>query len=643
MRLSTAAACVIGVSIAAGGEGRAESPVIRDAAVYGALPFVSEAAISPDGRTLAQIQSLPGGGRAIVFVSLDGQAAPVGMNIGKAKARDIVWAGPEHVLLLASSSIEESFGDGLKTYEIWRWIIIDRAAKKQSVLFNSLRYDYVYSGSGSIKCVSGADSGSVVMAHPSGTELISVKLSSGSIKQAQAGDGNTYDWVLDGECDPVLRVDYNAAKEEIHFYAPNDSGRFVFKSSIKSKLGEFDSISDFGVKSPSGEFAGLAQDGDLMTLRELDIESGALEGAGEGAPGYDVSSVVTDPYANRIVGIRFTDDFARTRFFIEPLKGLQEKADKAFKGASARITSWSKDHSRVVVEVSYADHPDQIFLFNPAEKTLSVIGSAYPKLDGKSQPARSKFDYTASDGVRVPGYLTTPVGASAGPRPLIVLPHGGPAARDDLGFDWWASFYAANGYLVYQPNFRASYGYGEAFRKAGDGQWGRKMQDDISEGVRKLIAGGAADPKRVCIVGASYGGYAALAGATLTPELYACAVSVNGVSNLPVLISSESEFVEKYWTKRIGSIYKDKDSLAAVSPVVQVSEATPPIMLIQSTDDSIVPQGQSLLMRKALESAKRPVTYLALEGEDHWLSKEPTRIEMLEKSLAFIDKHIGPR
>lgn len=619
----------------------AEAAEIRDAAVFGALPYVSEAAISPDGKTVAQIQSITGGRRAIVFYDIDGETSPVGMDIEGAKARDLVWAGPDHVMLLVSAAVEESFGDGLKTYEIWRWFVIDRKAEKKSVLFKSARDNFYYFGSGSIECFGDGEPGAVTMTDAGRSTLYAVDLSSGSQKQKQAGDPDTYDWALDAQCNPVLRIDYDAAKEEIRFHAKNGAGRFGFKSSIKSKPGEFDSISDIGIDASTGEFAGLAQDGDLIALRRLDVDAGALKDGGEGAPGFDVSSVVTDPFTNRIAGVQYTDDFSRTRFFTQPLKGLQDKADRAFVGASARLTSWSRDYSRAIVRVAYSDHPDQIFLFEPAKKSLSVIGSTYPKLDGQAQPARSRFDYVASDGVRVTGYVTTPVGDAAGPRPLVVLPHGGPASRDDLDFDWWASFYAANGYLVYQPNFRASFGFGEAFRKAGDGQWGRKMQDDISDGVKKLIADGVVDGARVCIAGASYGGYAALAGATLTPDLYACAVSVNGVSNLPALISSESESDEKYWTERIGSIFKDKDALAAVSPIRQISGATPPIMLIQSTDDTVVPPGQSVLMRKALEAAKRPVAYVVLEGEDHWLSTERTRIEMLEKSLGFIDRHIG--
>lgn len=642
MTFRQAAVSVLAAALAFGAA-PSHAEQIRDAAVYGALPHVSETSISPDGKTLAQIQSLGDGKRAVVFIDMENKAAPVGMGIDDAKARDLVWAGPDHVMLLVSASVEESFGDGLKTYEIWRWFVIDRAAKKKSILFKSAKYNYYYFGAGSIQCFGAADPQSIAMTDAGGAYLYSIDLASGSEKQLRPGDPKTYDWVLDGECEPLLRIDYDAAKEEIRFNAPNEAGRLVFTSSIKSKKGEFDTISDIGVSASTGEFAGLAQDGDFMALRGLDIENGALEAGGEGAPGFDVNSVIIDPHTDRISGIGFTDDFPRSRFLVEPLKSLQEKAQRAFKDASARLTSWSRDYSRAVVAVVYADHPEQFFLFEPEKKSVSLIGSAYPKLDGRAQPARSKFDYVATDGTRVPGYLTTPVGEATGPRPLIVLPHGGPAARDDLGFDWWASFYAANGYLVYQPNFRGSYGYGEMFRKAGDGQWGRKMQDDISEGVKELIKKEIVDASRVCIVGASYGGYAALAGATLTPELYACAVSVNGVSNLPALISSEYESVEKYWTKRIGSIFKDKDALAAVSPVRQVSGATPPIMLIESTDDVVVPTGQSILMRKALEEAKRSVVYLTLEGEDHWLSREKTRVEMLEKSLAFINEHIGAK
>src|SRR5262249_10639386 len=150
------------------------------------------------------------------------------------------------------------------------------------------------------------------------------------------------------------------------------------------------------------------------------------------------------------------------------------------------------------------------------------------------------YDYVARDGLPIPAFLTLPPGKPAKNLPVVIMPHGGPDARDSLGFDWFAQFLANRGYAVLQPNYRGSSRYCRGLPEAGPQQWGLKMQDDISDGVKKLIADGIADPKRVCIVGASYGGYAALSGATKTPELYACAASLAGISDLGELLKRES-------------------------------------------------------------------------------------------------------
>ncbi len=228
--------------------------------------------------------------------------------------------------------------------------------------------------------------------------------------------------------------------------------------------------------------------------------------------------------------------------------------------------------------------------------------------------------------------------------PLIVLPHGGPEARDNLEFDWWAAAYASQGYLVYQPNFRGSSGYGNRFLKAGWGEWGRKMQDDITGGVGKLVADGVVDPSRVCIVGASYGGYAALAGATLTPDLYKCAISVNGVSDLVRMLGAEAasnDFSVEYWERRIGSRYRDRAEIDAVSPSLLAKNVRAPILLIHGQDDTVVPYWQSKLMNDALEQSGKPVKFVTLDGEDHWLSSAKTRMRMLEETSKFLKKHLG--
>jgi dipeptidyl aminopeptidase/acylaminoacyl peptidase len=226
-----------------------------------------------------------------------------------------------------------------------------------------------------------------------------------------------------------------------------------------------------------------------------------------------------------------------------------------------------------------------------------------------------------------------------------VLPHGGPHARDYLTFDWLPQFLASRGYAVLQPQFRGSTGFGDAFREAGYRQWGGLMQDDITDGVRAMIDRGVADVHRICIVGASYGGYAALAGAAFTPDLYSCAVSISGVTDLPALMR---ESVPIYggvlstslseWKAHIGA--PNDASLAAKSPINSVKSFKIPVLIVYGTGDAVVPNEQSERMARALKSAGKDVTVSVLQGEDHWLSRTETRVQVLKELDAFLGKHL---
>jgi dipeptidyl aminopeptidase/acylaminoacyl peptidase len=230
--------------------------------------------------------------------------------------------------------------------------------------------------------------------------------------------------------------------------------------------------------------------------------------------------------------------------------------------------------------------------------------------------------------------------------PLVVLPHGGPASRDTPGFDWWAQALASRGYAVLQPNFRGSDGFGRGFREAGYGQWGRKMQTDLSDGVRYLAGQGTIDPARVCIVGASYGGYAALAGATLDTGVYRCAAAVAGVSDLKRMLASQPDYgrtsTTRYWSRFMGVEGRNDPQLTALSPVAFADRVTIPILLVHGLDDTVVRYEQSEMMAKALRRAGKPVEFITLAGEDHWLSRGATRLQMLEAVAAFLEKHNPP-
>jgi dipeptidyl aminopeptidase/acylaminoacyl peptidase len=276
------------------------------------------------------------------------------------------------------------------------------------------------------------------------------------------------------------------------------------------------------------------------------------------------------------------------------------------------------------------------------------VGLERTKLSEVLRPDVTVVHYAARDGTAVTGYLTTPGNAPKGTKlPLVVYPHGGPELRDHLTFDPWVQYFAARGYAVFQPNFRGSDGFGRAFAASGYGEWGRKMQDDITDGVTHLATAGLVDPARACIVGASYGGYAALAGAALTPDLYKCAVSVSGISDLDDFIGwrrrhwgRDSEGYT-YWLKAIGDPDKDEQKLREVSPLQLVDRIKVPILLIHGADDEIVPIAQSRAMKKALDKSGRSTEFIEFEKEGHSYWSDENEMLALSSIDAFLWKNLG--
>ena len=257
--------------------------------------------------------------------------------------------------------------------------------------------------------------------------------------------------------------------------------------------------------------------------------------------------------------------------------------------------------------------------------------------------------YKAADGLEITGYLTLPHGRAPKDLPLVVLPHGGPEGRDTLGFDWWSQALASRGYAVLQPNFRGSEGFGDKFVEAGYGQWGKLMQTDLSDGVRHLAKQGLIDPKRVCIVGASYGGYAALAGATMDRGVYRCAASVAGPADLRrMLIDNNDRFGSgrnaglRYWLRFMGADGVKDPDLSAISPAKMADRIDIPVLLIHGKDDTVVPYVQSTIMADAMKKAGKPVELVTLNGEDHWLSRGATRLQMLTSVVGFLEKNNPP-
>ena len=361
-------------------------------------------------------------------------------------------------------------------------------------------------------------------------------------------------------------------------------------------------------------------------------------------PEYDIDSVLWHPITGALAGVTYIADKEVAVWFDPTLAHLQSLFDKVLAGFENHIVSVSRDFSRVIVLSKSDTDPGVYYLFDRPAKRLSEIAQVYRGLDPKLMAPVRSVSYTTRDGLEIEAYLTLPVGREAKNLPTVILPHGGPWARDYKSFDYLAQFFANRGYAVLQPNFRGSTGYGRAFREAGNRQWGRAMQDDVTDATKWLIAQGIADPARTCIVGGSYGGYAALMGAVKTPDLYRCAASINGVTDLPMLISSDRRKVGlSDWIEMIGELGADTKVLRQNSPRRRVDDIRIPILLVQTKDDTRIDIDQGRRMKRALKRAGKDFRYLELERGGHTLQAEESRLALLRALDEFLAENIGVR
>ncbi|MGD1950112.1 MAG: alpha/beta fold hydrolase [Leptolyngbyaceae cyanobacterium] len=313
------------------------------------------------------------------------------------------------------------------------------------------------------------------------------------------------------------------------------------------------------------------------------------------------------------------------------------------------LNSLTQDDSLALITAQSDVNPGAAYLFDREAKTLEKLYDARPELPSEHLATMAPIRYTARDGLEIPAYLTLPQGVEPVNLPIIVMPHGGPWARDVWGYHGFTQFFANRGYGVLQPNFRGSTGYGNAFLNAGNNEWGTgAMQHDITDGVKYLIEAGIADPDRVGIVGGSYGGYATLAGLTFTPDTYAAGASIVGPSNLVTLLNS----IPPYWANlkatfalRLGDPDNpsDRTRLEAQSPLFSADQIQAPLMVIQGANDPRVKQAESDQIVAALRDLDRPVEYLVAMDEGHGFRKEINSLAMAAALESFLAKHLGGR
>jgi dipeptidyl aminopeptidase/acylaminoacyl peptidase len=352
-----------------------------------------------------------------------------------------------------------------------------------------------------------------------------------------------------------------------------------------------------------------------------------------------------------------TDELVETYYFYDRAKAyFQQKAfgddnhwlERHFKGKDILVTSRTRDEKTWLVTVTGDTEPGETFIFDRKTHTLTPQYVTREKLPREELAEMKPVTYKSSDGLEIPAYLTLPRGVPAKDLPALLLPHGGPWGRDQWGYNSLAQFYANRGYAVLQPNFRGSTGYGRKYLDAGNLEWGRKMQDDITWGVKYLIAEGIADPKRVGITGGSYGGYATLAGVAFTPDLYAAAVDIVGPSNLITLMESIPPYWEsarKTFALRMGDVStpEGKAELAERSPINSVDKIKTPLLVAQGANDPRVNRREAEQIVIALRDRGFPVEYILAPDEGHGFARPINNLALFMASEKFLAAHLGGR
>ena len=628
---------------------------------FGRLPAAASAAISPDGTQVVFAAALEGP-LDIAVIDLATRQMSYRRGLGaETQLRSVGWADDGRVSFVVSRTFTRDqtpiIGELVRDRRLnfYRSGVLDLASGNAALLIAEGFTGWASSGNRLIAPIEGDPGfgrllGPTIAGDRVRIGLYRVDFSNDRVAPLplRGMTSDTQDILLDERGAPLARIDSDYSTNHWSIsVSDGDSWRQILDG--VSSTGE---PPDLEGLLPDGRFAMLDLDdqNELVVLYAVDRATGAKEVLFRRS-GYDLSDAILDPWTRRVVGVRWTEEDRHQHFFEPALQAVYERLQAIADNGNVQIRSWSRDRSRVLIYIEHGFDGGGYYVFTPAANELMPLLKRYPELQGAALGDRQSITFPARDGTRIPAYLSLPPNVEPRNLPLVVLVHGGPhGVRDDMDFDFWAAFLASRGYAVLQANYRGSGGYGAHWEQAGYRQWGSgRMQTDVEDGAAGLVRAGIADAHRICIVGASYGGYAALAGAALTPDRYRCAVSVAGVSDLVDMLqtgryaSGAHSESSDFWRMSIGDLNSDRDAIRAISPVNLADRVHIPILLMHGTDDTVVPISQSQRMYDRLRAAGKDVRFVQLQGDDHWLSDANTRIQMLRELETFLATNLAPQ
>lgn len=625
-------ALTVALSVATGNAGEAPLIPMRD---FFRNAEAAAFQISPDGTKLAFMK--PWNRRMNIFVkNIDGDEERRLTSVTDRDIGGFDWKGSGHIVYIRDKGGDENFH---------LWIVsADGGEERDLTPFDGVR--------ASLTDILRDDPRHILLSMnrrtPEVFDIYRCTLATGELAMAAENPGDVTDWLTDHDGKVRMAVKTNGLINTL-LYRPEGSGPFEkliatdFNDTFEPLAFTFDNRQVYvmsNLAGPDGEKP------DKAGVYTYDPETRRTTGLVFSHPEVDVDNILVSEPRKLLTGAAYTTDRLHFRFFDENRQALQRELERRLPGYDVVVTGMD-DAERKAICVTYSDRNEGAYhLFDRESGTLTLLANRNPRLREGDMANVRPISYQSRDGLTIHGYLTLPAGLPEKDLPLVVVPHGGPSSRDIWGFNPEAQFIANRGAAVLQVNFRGSTGYGREFWRAGFKQWGRAMQDDVSDGVLWLVGQGIVDPMRVGIYGASYGGYAALAGLAFSPELYACGISYVGPSNLFTMLAS----IPPYWEplremeyQEVGDPEKDRELLTAASPFFHADRIRAPLLVAQGANDPRVKKAESDQIVDAVRQHGHEVIYMVKEDEGHGFANEENRFDFYREMERFLAAHLGLR
>jgi dipeptidyl aminopeptidase/acylaminoacyl peptidase len=582
--------------------------------------------LSPNGEYFSYLA--PWESRLNVFVQKTGGDSAV--RITSETARDIagyLWKGDNRILFLKDTGGDENFHlygvnadgtdlKGLTVFDKVRTELIDDLKETENEVIVGLN-----------------------KRDPTVFDPYRLNVITGEMTMLAENPGNIMGWMTDHDGKLRLAIASDGVNQTI-LYRETEEGTFSpvlttsFKETVNPALFTFDNKMVYALSN-------LGRDKSALVL--FDVANGKEQEILFETQEADLEGVDYSRKDKKLLSVTWVTDKNKEHFFDPEFEAMKKELEQKLPGYQVFMGSHNKAEDKFMIRTVSDKSRGAYYFYDKNTKSLTKLADLSPWLNEKDLSDMKPVSYTSRDGLTIHGYLTLPKGAKPKNLPVVINPHGGPWARDYWGFNPEVQFLANNGYAVLQMNFRGSTGYGRKFWEASFKQWGRTMQDDISDGVKWLIDQGIADPKRVAIYGGSYGGYATLAGLTLTPELYAAGVDYVGVANMFTFMKT----VPPYWKPLLDMFYEmvgnpvaDSLMLAEVSPVLHADKIQAPLFVAQGANDPRVNKDESDQMVAALKARGIDVEYMVKDNEGHGFHNEENRFDFYRGMITFLDKHL---